>query len=1066
MRRLWRSARRMLVVSAGLALLLAFASALLVTALSRGWQREWLVHELETRLGDALGGTLRIGGLEGPLLGDFRVRDLELRAGGQPPLTVAVLDVQFELAPLLRARRLEIPSLAVEGLRLAVAEQETGWRVSGIGQTLGTASDADGTDAASFPLAALRVGRLDVRDTRARLSLLTGDEAAEGETQGRTELALRVDGIVRELHWQRGEPFRLPAALEVESKLDPSIVVGRAIERGALLATLEGKRLQVSRAALVSDAGSLSLEGGVVEFATSHWPPRPTAVHARVQVSALDLGVLSGKPELRTRLDGPVSVSFTPDPSGAATTGRLALEADLASQRFGPLAIDRVRLAGSVHTGTLVAELQEARLHGALGEVRAHGAGAPAGLEHAELRADLRVERLPAAWRGGQLLAGRLRVDATARGAWDDPRGTFALRIDDLRRGSSRGPAALRLRGEALGARRLRFDEATLTLPQAEIRSDGPAVLRLRLDAGAAPGFAIEQLTLVGPGWRARASGHASTAAAHALRLDVEAPDLGALAAVWADGLPVSGRLHGWIEADGAWTAPALRGEFVAEPLVVGTRPLERVRVEFEPDGTRQRAVIRLHDGGVEQARLELAVSRAALFGAPGTLLERPDTRARLRAESVDVAWLGGLAGSPGEDLAGVLEADVQLTGSPRAPQGAGFLRLVGGNVFVEALAGPIGPIDADLRFDGSVVRVERLHIPGAGSEGAIRGSGQLQADADATLGNTDLRVEFDDFALPLGGLVSGRLAGSLALQGAWPDLELGGRIEMRPGQFRLPEARVPGWEEIRVHGLDEGADRPAHPRSSQPRGSRAWPEALGRTRAHVTLALTGDSRVLGQGADLRIEGEVRLLKEPGEEPFYVGSIRTTEGHYRFRNRRFEIEHGTATLAGTRQLDPELDIVAVQNVGDVTLRIVVGGRASAPVVTLESDPPLDPTDQLSYLAFGRPASALGSSDAARLEAAATQVVGQILLGSGVGSGLFESLPLDRFEFEAGRGEAGTGIQVGAEVLEGVRLFYERDLGTGLEGTRIEWHFHRSWLIQSAIDEEGEAGADVIWTFEF
>ncbi len=1064
MRRLWRIARRMLVVSAGLALLLAFASAVLVTALSRGWQRERLVHELETRIGDALDGTLRIGGLEGPLLGGFRVRDLELRAGGQPPLAVAVIDVQFELAPLLRARRLEISSLAVEGLRLAVAEQEPGWRVSGIGQTLGTASDADGTGAASFPLAALRVGRLDVRDTRARLSLLAGDEAAEGETQGPTELALRVDGTVRELRWQRDEPFRLPAALEVEWNLDPSIVVGRAIERGTLLATLEGERLQVSRAALVSDAGALSLDDGVVEFAATHWPPRPTSAHARVQVSALDLGVLSGKPELRTRLDGPVTVSFTPDPSGAATTGRLVLEADLASKRFGPLAIDRVRLAGSVHTGTLVAELREARLHGALGEVRAHGAGAPAGLEHAELHADLRVERLPAAWRGGQPLAGRLRVDATARGAWDDPRGTFALRVDDLRRGPSLGPAAFRLRGEALGARRLRFDEATLTLPQAEIRSDGPAVLRL--DAGAAPGFAIEQLTLVGPGWRARASGNASTAAAHALRLEVDAADLGALAALWADGLPVSGHLRGWIEADGAWTAPALRGEFVAESLVVGTRPLERVRVGFEPDGTRQRAVIRLHDGGVEQARLELAVSRVALFGAPGTLLERPDTHARLRAESVDVAWLGGLAGYPGDDLAGILEADVQLTGSPRAPQLAGFLRLVGGNLFVEALAGPIGPIDADLRFDGSVLRVERLHIAGARSEGAIRGSGQLQADADATLGNTDLRVEFDDFALPLGGLVSGRLAGSLALQGAWPDLELGGRIEMRPGQFRLPEAGVPGWEEIRVHGLDEGADMPARPRTSQPRVSRAWPEALERTRAHVTLALTGDSRVLGQGADLRVEGEVRLLKEPGEDPFYVGSIRTTEGHYRFRNRRFEIERGTATFAGTRQLDPELDIAAVQEVGDVTLRIVVDGRASAPVVTLESDPPLDPTDQLSYLAFGRPASALGSSDAARLEAAATQVVGQILLGSGVGSGLFESLPLDRFEFEAGRGATGTGIQVGAEVVEGVRLFYERDLGTGLEGTRIEWHFHRNWLIQSGIDEEGEAGADAIWTFEF
>jgi autotransporter translocation and assembly factor TamB len=1065
MRPVLRIALRTLTIGAGLALLLALAGALLVTALSRGWQRERLVHVLETQLGDALEGTLRIGSLQGSLLGGFRAQDVELRAEGQPPLEIAAVDVQFELEPLLRARRLEVRSLVVEGLRVAVEEHAEGWRVSGVGRPLGGEPDDDDTEDTPFPLAAIDIGKLVVRDARGSLLLGGVDEGPEPEPAGETRLALGLDGTVQGLQWRRDEPFQLPGSLAAELGLEPSTIAGRAIERGTLIATLENQELRVSRAAVASDAGSISLDDGVVELADSLWPPRVVAVRTRATVAALDLGALSGQSDLRTRLDGPVTVSFTPDASGDPTAGRLVLDADLASKRLGPLAIDRVRIAGSLHTETLVAELEQALLQGPLGEVRASGAGDPAGLERGELRADLRLERLPAAWLGGDELAGRLRADASARGAWDDPRGKIELRVEELQRGPSLGPGTLVLRGEATGAQTLRIDELALTLPEAEIRSEGAAALRLLTDAGSPPGVVIEQLTLRGPGLRVRASGRATTESARALRIELDATDLDALGESLAAGPSLAGRIRGWIEANGAWSAPALRGELVGEPLVVDELTLERIDLVLDTDGARQLAVARLRDGGIERVRLEMTASRKDLFRAPATLFEQSDTRARLHAESLDVTWLGGLLGRDPEGLAGTLDADVRLTGAREAPRASGGIRLIGGELYVEALAGPVGPIEADLRFEGSALRVERLHIVGAQSEGEIRGSGHVHWDASAELADTDLRVEFADFALPLGGLISGRLAGALALQGTWPDLQLGGRVEMRPGQFRLPEAGEPAWEEIRIHGLEDEVTT-ARQGPQPPRSPREWPEVLDRARANVALALAGDSRVIGQGADLRVEGEVRLLKEPGEAPLYVGSIRTTEGHYRFRNRRFEIERGSATLAGTRQLDPELDIVAAQDVGDVTLRIVVSGRASAPVVTLESDPPLDATDQLSYLAFGRPASALGSSDAAQLESAATQVVGQILLGSGVGSGLFEGLPLDRFAFEAGGGATGTEVSLGAEVAKGVRIFYDRDLGTGMEGARIEWRFHRNWLIQSEVDEEGETGADVIWTFEF
>jgi translocation and assembly module TamB len=326
----------------------------------------------------------------------------------------------------------------------------------------------------------------------------------------------------------------------------------------------------------------------------------------------------------------------------------------------------------------------------------------------------------------------------------------------------------------------------------------------------------------------------------------------------------------------------------------------------------------------------------------------------------------------------------------------------------------------------------------------------------------TRLGVVIDAFTLPPGGSLAGRLDGALALNGTWPQLLLGGRVALSEARIRLPEAGDPTWEEIRIHGLPEEAQRAEVERARREQAP-SWVEPLA---ANVVFEVAPSTWVEGQGIDLRVTGDVRVLKKSGEQPLYVGAIRTLEGAYRFRDRRFDIERGVATLAGTRELDPELDVVATQRVRGVELRVLVSGRASAPDVTLESDPPLDPSDQLSYLAFGQPVSSLGTSDAARLESAATSVVTQLLLGSGAAGSVLGALPLDRFQFETGTGESGRGVAIGAEVVAGVTLSYERDFATDENGARVEWRFHPRWRIQSEIDESGETGADLIWNYEF
>src|SRR5690606_38264161 len=214
------------------------------------------------------------------------------------------------------------------------------------------------------------------------------------------------------------------------------------------------------------------------------------------------------------------------------------------------------------------------------------------------------------------------------------------------------------------------------------------------------------------------------------------------------------------------------------------------------------RADGRVVDGGAARLRFEAGAAREALLAAPGALLERPDTDLRLIADALALRWLAGLAGRD-DEVVGTLDADVRLTGARPAPRATGFARVAGGELPLDVLGGPLGPIAVEIALEGDAARLERLHV--AGIEGEIRGSGRVAWSAAARApADTDLRIVFDRFSPPAGGTVSGRLIGELALTGTWPALRLDGRIAMDPGLFRAPPARDPTWEEIRIHGLDD----------------------------------------------------------------------------------------------------------------------------------------------------------------------------------------------------------------------------------------------------------------------
>jgi translocation and assembly module TamB len=114
----------------------------------------------------------------------------------------------------------------------------------------------------------------------------------------------------------------------------------------------------------------------------------------------------------------------------------------------------------------------------------------------------------------------------------------------------------------------------------------------------------------------------------------------------------------------------------------------------------------------------------------------------------------------------------------------------------------------------------------------------------------------------------------------------------------------------------------------------------------------------------------------PGELPRLAlqGELRATRGTYRLNivplvQPTFEVESGTLRFFGTADLDPTLNITAINTVRkpqqsvmhqDIRIRATIGGTLSSPTLTLSSadNLPLTQSDLLSYLITGEPAFAL------------------------------------------------------------------------------------------------------------
>ena len=516
-------------------------------------------------------------------------------------------------------------------------------------------------------------------------------------------------------------------------------------------------------------------------------------------------------------------------------------------------------------------------------------------------------------------------------------------------------------------------------------------------------------------------------------------------------------------------------GGFVALDAPQGA-PL---KISAEMDG--QDVIARVQTGlpqlkGVAEWRdipLDAAHAEASLGGGAGRLAANVGindaNRIEMQLNLPDLSLDGGLP--PKQPMQGFVDLRFEdnslLAGflpMLKEPQGrlAGRL-LLAGTLDEPKVSGGVQVVDGRVVLPDLGVRVTEgrmLLRAYASNYLTLEGSAMLGA-GKATL---DGRIDLADFPkwqarLHVGGenLTVMRLPNA-SVQ-ATPDLtlQLSPGVQRISGRVDVPQALFD------VGGFGAGAVR----RSSDVRilGDEP-PEPAGVMEADVLLVLGDNVRIEGLGFKGRVQGQLRVLDQPGQAtPVGQGELTVEDARYRAYGQDLTIEQGRLMFANTPLANPGLDIRAIrrQTQDDVVVGLHITGRATTPKITLFSQPSLPQSEMLSYLVTGR-SSKTGGGASTQTMLQIAQAAGLMAASDLAKNSVARDLGLDELGFEAALGSNDLSLAIGKYLTPRIYLRYIQGLGNGVQDFVLTYDWSRAIQIRGQVGTRA-SGLDVFYRFE-
>lgn len=435
----------------------------------------------------------------------------------------------------------------------------------------------------------------------------------------------------------------------------------------------------------------------------------------------------------------------------------------------------------------------------------------------------------------------------------------------------------------------------------------------------------------------------------------------------------LGGTLSGALDLTGPASAPRIDGRLLLD-LESFDEPVGTLQLDVEYDSLRMNldALLTHRDQSTMTATghvpMNLSLSAdTADAAAPRPSLEgdvgQGEVSLTVHADMFSIGWARPFL-DPGviDRLDGQLTADLTVSGTLNQPVLEGSATLQDGLVGLPELGVRYQNISGRATFTGNQVLVRQVRL--SSGRGRITGEGVINMP-ELTLGEFDISLSAENFLAVDSREYRIVTSGSLQLSGTTRAPQLRGDIRLVSADFYLTE--VTASEEFESVELS-----PEDVRTLERRFGLRVTEADTTTfdfyaaaTIEANIAMERDVWLRSRRnpeMNIQFTGRLDFQKEAYAEPQLFGAIDVIPERSFINQfgRRFNIETGSLTFNGPIA-DPQLNLEAQYEVRSrraqegVIITLSVEGHLDDLDLTLSSDPPMEMTNIVSYIAFGRPA---------------------------------------------------------------------------------------------------------------
>lgn len=519
--------------------------------------------------------------------------------------------------------------------------------------------------------------------------------------------------------------------------------------------------------------------------------------------------------------------------------------------------------------------------------------------------------------------------------------------------------------------------------------------------------------------------------------------------------------------------APAIHG--VAGGTVRLSRTLENPEIgaelsvralafeEFRSDAARLSLGYR---SGVFDIDLSVVEESREILSSRGTL--NYDLNLRQAGKGIERATLNVAITSVGLELSplakaseeimkinGLLLLNLRALGNLGSPMLEGTVQLKDVSIRLASLRNKLFMKEAQVEFDGNRGKLKALDVETEGGRGSFEGEldlANLSYSIEGKLYNFLVEPKY----------ITARLDGRFGVEGSGRKLKINGKATVRKATVRIPEEPIKDVEDITF--VDEYEEE-FFVEEAKPSGYFRNNVAL-----ELVAKLEHNTWIKGRGANVEINGDLNINKPFEDELRLSGEIETVRGTYQIFGKVFRIERGTILFAGTKEINPSLDVHALYRAGGVKVFINVTGTAQRQVLNLASDPPMDDADIISYILFGTSTERIGAGARASIQQTAGKIAGGIAAKE-LNKLLGERLALDVLSIGGAGGE--TEVEVGKYITDKLYVSYERRPLEPYASTQPEFtnrlrveYIITSYLTVESVTGGEDAGLDLFFYYRY